>query len=59
MNGYDLARRLILEHDVAVAPGETFGPGGVGMVRLSLATAMDDLVDGVSRLTAAVGSWSA
>jgi len=59
MNGYDLARRLILEHDVAVAPGETFGPGGVGTVRLSLATAMDDLVEGVSRLTAAVGSWSA
>jgi aspartate aminotransferase len=59
MNGYDLARRLILEHDVAVAPGETFGPGGVGMVRLSLATAMDDLVEGVGRLTAAVGSWSA
>lgn len=59
MNGYDLARRLILERDVAVAPGETFGPGGVGTVRLSLATAMDDLVEGVGRLTAAVGSWSA
>lgn len=58
LDGYDLARRLILEHDVAVAPGETFGPGGSGTIRISLATALDDLVEGVGRLTAAVRSWS-
>lgn len=58
MDGYDLARRLILEHGVAVAPGETFGPGGSGTIRISLATAMDDLVKGVTRLTGAIGSWS-
>ena len=58
MDGYDFARRLIREHRVAVALGETFGPGGSGMIRISLATAMDDLVEGVTRLTGAVGSWS-
>lgn len=58
LDGYDLARRLILEHDVAVAPGETFGPGGTGTIRVSLATALDDLVEGVGRLTAAVRDWS-
>lgn len=58
LDGYELARRLIVDHEVAVAPGETFGPGGAGMVRISLATALDDLVEGVGRLTAAVRSWS-
>ncbi len=58
LSGYDLARRLILEHDVAVAPGETFGPGGGGTIRISLATALDDLVEGVGRITAAVSNWS-
>lgn len=58
LDGYDLARRLILEHGVAVAPGETFGPGGAGTIRISLATALDDLEKGVVTLTTAVRSWS-
>ena len=43
MDGYELAKRLIVEHGVALAPGETFGPSGRGMVRISLATALEDL----------------
>jgi aspartate/methionine/tyrosine aminotransferase len=58
MNGYDLCARLITEHGVAVAPGETFGPSGTGMVRISLATALDDLTEGITRLAGAVHGWS-
>ena len=58
MDGFDLAKRLIAEHGVALAPGETFGPSGKGMVRISLATALPDLEEGVGRLAAAVRAWS-
>ncbi|NQV08144.1 pyridoxal phosphate-dependent aminotransferase [bacterium] len=58
MNGYDIARRLVAEHGVAIAPGETFGPGGEGTIRLSLATGMDDLLEGVGRVTKALEDWS-
>jgi aspartate/methionine/tyrosine aminotransferase len=54
---YALARRLVTEHGVAVAPGETFGPAGSGLVRLSLATDRDILTEGIRRLTEAVGAW--
>jgi aspartate/methionine/tyrosine aminotransferase len=54
---YAFARWLVAERGVAVAPGETFGPSGAGMVRLSLATAMDDLRTGAQRLVQAVGEW--
>ncbi len=58
MDGYDLCKRLITEHGVAAAPGETFGPSGSGMVRISLATALPDLEEGIARLARAVHSWS-
>jgi aspartate/methionine/tyrosine aminotransferase len=58
MDGYEFAKRLIVEHGVALAPGETFGPSGTGMVRISLATGLDDLEEGVARLTSAVDDWS-
>jgi aspartate aminotransferase len=58
MDGYDLCRRLITEHGVAVAPGETFGPAGAGMVRISLATSLPSLEEGIGRLAAAVHAWS-
>jgi aspartate aminotransferase len=40
---------LRLRH-VAVAPGTTFGPLGEGWVRLSLATATEDLLEGIRRM---------
>lgn len=58
IGGYEFAKKLIVEHGVAVAPGEAFGPGGRGTIRISLATAMEDLVEGVERFAAAAQAWS-
>lgn len=49
---YAYARRLLQEADVAVAPGQTFGAGGQGRVRVSLASAPDQLREGLRRLIA-------
>jgi aspartate/methionine/tyrosine aminotransferase len=57
-DGYEVARRLLLDHRVGVAPGETFGPAGQGLVRISLATAIDELMAGVGRIIAAVENSS-
>lgn len=50
----DIARELARHHGVAVAPGDTFGPASTGVVRVSLATADDDLAVGIDRLTSYV-----
>jgi aspartate/methionine/tyrosine aminotransferase len=47
---YAAARELVLQHRVGVAPGETFGPAGRGLVRISLASSTNDLVHGVDRI---------
>jgi aspartate aminotransferase len=44
------ALRLLREQAVAVAPGTTFGARGEGWVRVSLATAEEDLLEGLRRL---------
>jgi aspartate aminotransferase len=41
---------LLRQQHVAVAPGTTFGPLGEGWVRLSLATATEDLLEGIRRM---------
>ena len=46
----EFARYLIEREHVAVAPGSAFGELGEGYVRLSLASAREDLLEGVSRL---------
>jgi aspartate/methionine/tyrosine aminotransferase len=46
------------EWGVAVAPGETFGPGGAGLVRLSLAAAAPVIEEGIARLARAVDAWA-
>lgn len=58
LDGYEFCRRLILESGVAVAPGETFGPSGAGTVRVSLATARQDLEEGIRRMAASIREWS-
>jgi aspartate/methionine/tyrosine aminotransferase len=50
----EFARALVLEHGVAVGPGETFGPGASGCVRLSLAADEQAIAEGVRRLAHAV-----
>jgi aspartate aminotransferase len=54
---YGLARWLVLEHGIAVAPGETFGSRAAGLVRLSLAASAETLQRGVGRLAAGVEAW--
>jgi aspartate/methionine/tyrosine aminotransferase len=48
------ARSLVVDHGVAVAPGSTFGPGGEGSVRLSLASPEGVIEEGIARLSRAV-----
>ncbi len=50
MDSYDFCKELVAEKQVAVAPGATFGPSSGNLVRVSLATAEADLVEGVNRL---------
>jgi aspartate aminotransferase/aminotransferase len=52
-DSYSVARELLLRHRVAVAPGETFGPEGRGLVRISLASAESELTEGVDRIVQA------
>ena len=47
------AERLLIEHRVAVAPGEGFGARGAGWARLSLAVSDDTLDRGLERLAGA------
>ena len=47
------ALALLREQGVAVAPGTTFGPRGEGWLRVSLAAAQDELLEGLRRLAAA------
>ena len=58
LSGYEFARRLVLERGVAVVPGNSFGPAGDKYVRLSLATATEPLIEGVTRLAGAVNEWA-
>jgi aspartate aminotransferase len=51
--------RLLDEHHVAVAPGEVFGPGGDGLVRISLAVEEDVIAEGLTRIATAVEAFAA
>ena len=48
------AEQLLVEHRVAVAPGEGFGPRGAGWARLSLAVSDEALDEGLQRLAPAL-----
>ena len=49
-----LVNRILEEAHVSVAPGVDFGPGGEGFLRVSYATSMERLHEGVRRLE----SWA-
>jgi aspartate/methionine/tyrosine aminotransferase len=51
---YAFAKRMVAVQKVSVAPGETFGNAGAGLVRLSLATTPEKLEEGLSRLLAVI-----
>ena len=50
------AEELLLEHRVALAPGEGFGAGGAGWARLSLAVTDERLELGLDRLAPALAA---
>lgn len=50
--GLDFALELLRESHVSVAPGSVFGPGGHGMVRISLAASETTIEQGIRRLAA-------
>ena len=50
MESYEFAKKLIKTHKVAVAPGGTFGDIGKNFVRVSMATAEEDLREGLERI---------
>lgn len=59
LSDVEFCSRLIRDHRVAVVPGSAFGERSDQVVRVSLASATDDLTTGLERLATAVGEWSA
>ncbi|WP_336629768.1 MULTISPECIES: pyridoxal phosphate-dependent aminotransferase [unclassified Microbacterium] len=50
--GADVARALVRDHGVAVAPGATFGDSGRHAVRIALANTDDRIREGIDRILA-------
>ena len=48
------ARSLAKDYKVGLAPGEAFGPGGQGNVRLCFASGAERLSKGLDRIEAAI-----
>ena len=44
--------RLLEEGHVALAPGSAFGPSGEGFVRISYATSLENIAEGLRRIRA-------
>jgi aspartate aminotransferase len=55
-DSYGIARSLLFEQRVAVAPGEAFGPAGAGTVRLSLASPPDAVSEAIERIARVVSA---
>lgn len=49
-NSLTFCRDLVSNHGLALAPGDTFGAGGAGAVRMSLAASEDDIASGLKIL---------
>jgi arginine:pyruvate transaminase len=52
LSGEAFALGLLEESDVAVMPGEVFGPSGAGHIRLGLTVAEDTLTEALRRIVA-------
>lgn len=50
MSGDEFAMKLLEEEEVAMVPGEAFGPSGAGFMRASYATAYEKLEEALNRL---------
>ncbi|MFD1197969.1 pyridoxal phosphate-dependent aminotransferase [Brucella gallinifaecis] len=51
-NGYDMAKRILREASVGVAPGSAFGPGGEAFLRVCFAVDPALIAEGADRLEA-------
>jgi aspartate/methionine/tyrosine aminotransferase len=57
MNGsMDMARRILKEAKVGVAPGSAFGPGGENFLRICFAVSQELIQEGAERLDAFLGN---
>lgn len=54
MTSADLSAYLLEHAKIALVPGDVFGPGGEGYLRLSFANSYENVVEGCERLKAAV-----
>lgn len=54
LDGDTFATRLLMEHEVAMVPGEAFGPGGEGFMRCSYATSYEEIAEALERIQAFV-----
>ena len=54
MKSADLASYLLDHAKIALVPGDVFGPGGEGYLRMSFANSYENIVEGCRRLKAAV-----
>ncbi len=50
MSGDEFAMKLLDEEEVAMVPGEAFGPSGAGFMRASYATAYEKIEEALNRL---------
>ena len=50
MSSEDFSMSLLREEEVAVVPGEAFGPSGAGYVRASYATAYEEIEEALNRI---------
>jgi aminotransferase len=55
LSSAEFSERLLREEQVAVVPGDAFGPSGEGHVRISYATAYEQLETALSRIERFVG----
>ena len=50
LDSWSFATRLVEQHRVVVVPGLAFGQGGEGFVRVSLAAALETILEGLGRI---------
>ena len=50
LSSEEFAMKLLEEEQVVVVPGNAFGSGGEGYVRLSFATSMENIKEGFDRI---------
>lgn len=51
----EVAQQLLEQAKIALVPGDVFGPGGEGYLRMSFANSYENIVEGCRRLKDAVG----